>query len=154
VNGRIAGSVASEGFNAQLTLQQRGEQTRLEMRSPLGLGSASLSIDGDQLEFRSSRGEHLRGEAALQALNARLGFDAPVSSLRYWVLGVPDPATARAGEGMLPGAGTFDQAGWNISAAEALPARIGGRDAQVPRRVTIRRDNVRLRILIEKFAAQ
>jgi outer membrane lipoprotein LolB len=151
VNGRIAGSAAGEGFNAQLTLRQQGEETRLQMRSPLGLGSASVRIGRDEVEFSSSRGEKLHGAAALQALNARLGFDAPVASLRYWVLGVPDPS---GGEARDQAAGSFEQSGWNVTVAESLPANIGGDAVQIPRRVTIQRENVRLRILIEKFAAR
>jgi outer membrane lipoprotein LolB len=152
LSGRVAGAVGKEGFNAQLDLQQHGTQSRLVLRSPLGFGSATVQTDGRTLEFRSSRGERLTGEAGLQALSNRLGFEPPVQSLRYWLLGVPDPAVPAVEQ--VPTADsphTFEQRGWQVTATELAPTPTSKGAVEVPRRVTIERATARLRVVVDKW---
>lgn len=152
INGRVAGAVGKEGFNAQLDLQQRGDRSTLALRSPLGFGSATVETDGRSLQYRSSRGEQLAGEAGLNALAARLGFEPPLSSLRYWLLGVPDPALPAVEQVTVPDAPrTFEQRGWQITISEPAAAAAGSATVQVPRRVTIERPPARLRIIVDKW---
>src|SRR5205823_11616108 len=47
------------------------------------------------LAIVTARGQHLDSAAAHADLATRLGFDPPLASLRYWILGVPDPAQDR-----------------------------------------------------------
>jgi outer membrane lipoprotein LolB len=152
VNGRVAGAVGKEGFSAQLDLQQRGDKSSLSLRSPLGFGSATVESDGRSLEYRSSRGEQLTGDAGLNALTARLGFEPPLSSLRYWLLGVPDPTLPAVEQIAASGAPwSFDQRGWKITVSEPVAAAAGEATVQVPRRVTIERAPARLRIIVDKW---
>lgn len=151
LEGRVAGAVGGEGFNAQLDLKQRGPQSELVLRSPLGFGSATIRTDGERLEYRSSRGDVLEGDEGLAAIAARLGFEPPVRSLRYWLLGVPDPGGAAPviGEGAAPG--SFEQQGWRVSVAEWKPATVPAGMVQLPRRVTLERPPVRLRVVVDEW---
>jgi outer membrane lipoprotein LolB len=151
LSGRIAGAVGKEGFSAQLDLAQRGQRARLGLRSPLGFGSATVEIDGREVQFRSSRGESLSGPAALQALQARLGFEPPLASLRYWLLGVPDPAAPAGAPQSLEEGQSFEQDGWRITTRETLPTQAAPGRLELPRRVTLERAPVRLRVLIERW---
>ena len=148
--GRIAGAVGDDGFSAQLALDLQGERADLNLRAPLGFGSARVAIDGDRFEFSSSRGEKLAGEAAQAAVLQRLGFEPPVRSLRYWLLGVPDPALPSTA---LAGVSGFEQAGWRVTLAEpALTiVRSPAASVAVPKRVTLERSPVRLRVLLERW---
>lgn len=148
--GRVAAAVGEEGFSAQLDLEQRGELARLELRSPLGFGSARVETDGRTLNFRSSRGEQFTGDEGLRALAARLGFEPPLASLRYWLMGVPDPAqpVTPLVEG---GAGGFEQLGWRVRIDETRPVATPRASLLLPRRVTLERTGVRLRVLVERW---
>jgi outer membrane lipoprotein LolB len=153
LHGRLAGAVGTEGFNAQLDLQQRGTASRLVMRSPLGFGSATVDTDGRSLQFSSSRGERLEGDAGLRALSTRLGFEPPLGSLRYWVLGVPDPASAAVEEPAPPAgaARVFAQAGWRVTITEMASTQGSAGPVAVPRRLTLERAPARLRVVIDKW---
>ena len=151
LEGRVAGAVGGEGFNAQLDLKQRGAESELVLRSPLGFGSATIRTDGQRLEYRSSRGDVLEGDEGLAAIAARLGFEPPVRSLRYWLMGVPDPGgTAPViGEGAPPG--SFEQQGWRVSVAEWKPTTVPAGVVPLPRRITLERPPVRLRVVVDEW---
>jgi outer membrane lipoprotein LolB len=149
LRGRVAVAAGSEGFNANLHWTQDGGRSQVTLQGPLGVGGAELTAAGDDLTVVTSRGEHIESAAAHAELAARLGFDPPLSSLRYWVLGVPDP-TQPASESLdlaqqrLSG---LTQSGWHVeyqsyafAAGEALPARL-----------TLQRDAVRVRLLVDDW---
>ncbi|MET0292939.1 MAG: outer membrane lipoprotein LolB [Steroidobacteraceae bacterium] len=155
VKGRVAGAVGSEGFNAQLDWQQRKADSKLVLRSPLGFGSATVETDGNELRFQSSRGEKASGEAALQALNTRLGFEPPLRSLRYWLLGVADPSGPSVEQIGVAGApAAFQQFGWQVTAAEPRPVASPKGAVSLPRRVTIERAPVRLRVVVDGWTLE
>jgi outer membrane lipoprotein LolB len=149
LKGRIALSAGGNGFNANLRWLQEGEHSQLSLEGPLGVGGMQISARGEELDILNSRGEHISSEAAHTELRSRLGFDVPLASLRYWVLGVPDPASPAqeildAEQQRLTG---LAQDGWQVSygayesaGSEALPARL-----------TLERDTVRVRLLVEDW---
>jgi outer membrane lipoprotein LolB len=146
--GRVAVAAAGEGFNASLHWIQDGTRAQLTLEGPLGVGGAQITSSGNDLTLVTSRGEHLDSDAARAQLAQRLGFDPPLSSLRYWMLGVPDPsqpATEELDQGQQRLSG-LTQAGWHISysgydtSGEALPTRL-----------SLQRDAVRVRVLVDNW---
>ena len=71
--------------------RKHGTRSQVSLEGPLGAGGVQITADGDTLSIVNSHGDHLDSDAARAELAARLGFDPPLSSLRYWILGVPDP---------------------------------------------------------------
>jgi outer membrane lipoprotein LolB len=147
--GRVAVAAGQEGFNARLRWLQDGGRTRLSLDGPLGVGGAEVSLDGSSLSVTTSRGQRLDDDAARAELAARLGFEPPLRSLRYWVQGVPDPG--------LPATETLDaqqrlasleQEGWSV---EYATYRAAGAE-WLPERMTLRRDAVRVRLLVDGWS--
>lgn len=152
LSGRLAAAVGQEGFSANLDWTQRAARSELDLRAPLGFGSAHVTREGGQLKLETSRGEKLAGPEAAEGLAARLGFEPPLDSLRYWALGVADPARAAvetAGEGGLPAA--IEQDGWRIEYAEFRAAMLQGAATLLPRRLTLTRGPVRLRLVVDRW---
>ena len=149
LRGRVAVAAGGEGFNANLHWTQEGARSEVTLEGPLGVGGAQLTATGDELTVITSRGERVESAAAHAELAARLGFDPPLSSLRYWVLGVPDP-TQPASESLDPAQQRLSgltQGGWHVeyqsyesAGGEALPARL-----------TLQRDEVRVRLLVDEW---
>jgi len=149
LRGRVAVATNTEGFNANLRWVQDGPRSQVTLEGPLGVGGAQISASGDKLQLITSRGERIESEAAHEALTQRLGFDPPLASLRYWVLGVPDPAQP-ATEALDPGQqhlSQLTQSGWRIdyntytsTSGEPLPARL-----------TLQHDEVRVRLLVDNW---
>lgn len=150
LRGRVAVSTAEEGFNAALHWEQQGGDTRLSFDGPFGAGGLEIEARAGSITLRNSRGETLDGEAARAALERELGFGLPLGSLRYWVLGVPDPA--RPAEEVLNEAQQLVrlvQDGWVIDFGRY--ERVGG--LWRPVRLTVRREAARVRLVIDRWAS-
>ena len=149
LRGRVAVAAGDEGFNASLRWTQEGYRSQVTLEAPLGVGGAQLTASGDDLTVVTSRGERIESAAAHAALAARLGFDPPLSSLRYWVLGVPDPG--RPAEESLDTyqqrLAALTQDGWHVEYERYASA---GNEA-LPARMTLQRDAVRVRLLVDDW---
>lgn len=148
-SGRVAVAAAGNGFNASLHWSQDGARSQVALEGPLGIGAVQLVAEGDTLQMLSARGEPLAAQAARRELSARLGFELPLASLRYWLLGIPDPAQPAQEE--LDGAqqrlNSLTQQGWHV--AYAAYTAVAG--APLPARVTLERDTVRVRVIIDAW---
>ncbi len=88
LSGRVAVAVGTQGWQATLDWQQRAGLSELHLAGPLGLHAvnlkntpAGLSIDGAP-----------PSDLGVTQLQQRLGFELPLEHLKFWLLGVPDPA--------------------------------------------------------------
>ena len=150
LQGRVAVAAGQEGFNARLQWKQEGPRSQLAFDGPLGLGGVRVTADDATLSVVTSRGERRDSEAARRELTARLGFEPPLKSLRFWILGVPDPAQ--------PAEETLDaerrlaslrQDGWQIDYGSY--STVSGQWR--PSRMTLKRGDVRVRLLVEGWGS-
>jgi outer membrane lipoprotein LolB len=149
LRGRVAVAAGGEGFNANLRWTQEGNRSQVTLEGPLGVGGAQLTASGDDLTVVTSRGEHIESAAAHAELAARLGFDPPLSSLRYWVLGVPNPGQP-ASESLDPAQqrlAALTQGGWHVEYQSYTSAS----GETLPARMTLQRDAVRVRLLVDDW---
>jgi outer membrane lipoprotein LolB len=146
LNGRVAVAVGKQGFNAGLRWMQAGALTSLALTGPLGAGGVQVTAQGGNLSVVTSSGKHLGDAQARAELQDKLGFEPPLTSLRYWVLGVPDPAA--------PASVQFDsqqrlasltQGGWRVDYGSYMP--VGAE--WLPRLMTLRREGVRVRMVVD-----
>ena len=138
LRGRLAVARGEEGFSGNLRWLQEPVITRLEVDGPLGVGGA-------RYEFPPG--------ADPAALEQALGVPVPLASLRYWLLGVPDPDPALiAEEGVDADGGrlaTLRQAGWDVSYPRYAP--VAGTRFELPQRIEVRRDGLRIRLWVEAW---
>jgi outer membrane lipoprotein LolB len=149
LRGRLAASNGQQGVSAGLRWQQRGSDADLSLSAgPLGLGAARLRLTGGLLRITTSNGEQLSGTAAQERLTALLGFQPPLRSLRYWVLGLSDPSQSAAPSlDERQRLTQLQQGGWSIHYDEYLP--VAGQ--WLPRRLTLSRDTLRLKLVIDAW---
>ncbi len=143
LRGRVAVASGTDGFTAALRWAQRSGVARLEIDGPLGVGGLRLELTDGRFADESARAE----------LERRLGFTLPVASLRYWLLGVPDPASA-AEEVLAADALRLDglrQAGWSIRFAAYAP--VPDADYELPQRIEVTRASVRVRLLVDGWGS-
>jgi outer membrane lipoprotein LolB len=141
-------AVGNQGFDAGLRWSQAGEVTRLTLSGPLGAGGVRVTARSDTLSVITSSGRRLGNAAAREALVDQLGFEPPISSLRYWVLGVPDPAASAQvtlGGGQRPE--SIQQSGWRIEYRSYTA--VGAE--WLPRLLTLRHAGVRVRMLVTQW---
>ena len=149
LKGRVAVAAGGEGFNANLHWTQEGTGSQLTLECPLGVGGAQVTASGDELSLVTARGERVDNAEAHAALESRLGFDPPLSALRYWVLGVPDPAqpATEALDQTQQRLAGLTQEGWRVDYQSYIAAGGGA----LPARLTLQRDNVRVRLLVDNW---
>jgi outer membrane lipoprotein LolB len=149
LRGRVAVATGEQGFNASLRWTQDGRNSAVTLAGPFGMGGFEIDADGPDLDVITPSGEHIASDAARSELKSHLGFEPPITSLRYWVLGVPDPAQ--------PSTETLDQAhqrltglaqdGWQIN----YTSYVAVGDEWLPSRLTLERASVRVRLLVDAW---
>lgn len=145
LQGRAAGAVGAQGWQASLEWRQAAQVADVRLAGPFGAGAMGFTLSPQGLEFAAappgitSPGEYLQ---------QRLGFAPPLEDLRYWLLGVPNPAQAFEFKGNdADRAAQLTQDGWTIDYGE-----YAGVDADVlPKRFTLRRESVRVRIAVDHW---
>jgi len=146
LNGRVAVAVGNQGFNAGLRWSQSGAVTHLALTGPLGAGGVEVTAAGGELSVVTSSGKRLGNAAARSELEDKLGFQPPLASLRYWILGVPDPATPASVQlDSQQRLTQLTQDGWQIVYSTYMP--VGAE--WLPKLMTLRREDVRVRMVVD-----
>ena len=147
-SGRIAVRTAQDGFSAHFDWRQAGARAELGVRGPFGAGAARLSVGPDSVRIESGNEPPMEVSAPFEALEpqlvARLGFPLPLTSLRYWILGVPAPSPASVGD-----APAFDQAGWHVVASQF--AAVDQAPGSLPARLELTRGATRIRVIVDRW---
>jgi outer membrane lipoprotein LolB len=150
LTGKIGVAAGQDGFNAKLRWQQHGKQSQLALDGPLGVGGVRITSDGNGMQVLNARGEQLDSNAAKHEIESKLGFEPPIASLRYWVLGVPDPSSPA--DEMLDDTqrlASLKQAGWQID----YTAYANVRGQSLPSKVTLTREGVRVRLVVDNWGS-
>ncbi len=147
VQGRVASGAL--GFKADLRWKQFSDG-RFEMRisGPFGARAAELAGDGVEVRVRTGD-EAITTTADPEAwLEQALGVRLPVRGLRWWALGLPDPASVHRLELDPQGrARQIVQNGWELTYPEY---RVLG-PFDLPRRIEARNGDARVLVLADTW---
>jgi outer membrane lipoprotein LolB len=147
-SGRIAVKTSDDGFNGKLRWIQDEDSFRATVSGPLGIGTIRIEGDGDSVEITDKDGTATVLQDIEMELYYRYGWTIPVESLRYWVLGIPDPR--------VPVETDFDefdrvshmkQRGWSVDVGAYREA--GGQ--QMPARLVANSRETSVRLVIDKW---
>ena len=144
LDGRAAVAVGTQGWQASLDWLQQGQSTEVHLAGPFGVQATVLT--------RTPEGVSINGaapsDAEMAQLQQRLGFDLPLDQLRYWLLGVPDPASAfDLRRNPQDRAQQLTQSGWSVDYDRYMPV-----DGDVlPSRLVLNREDVRVRIVVDHW---
>jgi len=136
------------GVKGNLHWKQDGDAFQMRVAGPFGIGAASISGRGKQIEIRTAKGtfttENPEGD-----LRDRLGWTFPVSHLRYWVLGVPAPGSGADveydGDGRLT---SLEQDGWTMEVSEYQDAGT----LELPRKFEVANAEVRIKVVVDGWS--
>jgi len=147
-SGRIAVSAGDDGFNGKIRWQQHGDGFQITVGGPLGIGTVRIEGDGQRIVHTDKDGVVTEMQDAEQDLLMRYGWTIPVRSLRFWALGIPDPAVAAEtqldSEQRLARLG---QGGWTV---QIVRYRDGGGQS-MPGLLSANNAATRVRIVFDKW---
>ncbi len=147
-SGRIAVKARDEGFNGKLRWWQDEDAFRATLSGPLGIGTVRIEGDGDSIEITDKDGVTTVLTDVESELYYRYGWTIPVESLRYWVLGIPDPRVPAQTEfDELERIRHLQQRGWDVEVGRYREA--GGQ--QMPARLVATGNETTVRMVIDKW---
>lgn len=147
-NGRIGVVAGDDGFNGSLRWAQEGDDFEATVSGPLGIGTVRLEGDDRRVRLTDNDGNVTVLEDAERDLYLRYGWTIPVRSLRYWALGIPDPATPAdtefAEDGQLS---SLSQGGWTVQIS-----RYGDGGGQpMPTRLSAASESTKVKVVIHRW---
>lgn len=147
-SGRIGVRAGDEGFNGKLWWRQDGIVYRARISGPIGIGTVFINGDGREVSLTDKEGVVTELEDAEIDLRARYGWTIPVTSLRYWALGIPDPSSEATLEFNDSGlASGLAQEEWQVT----IDRYAEGGGQMMPRRVTANSGDIRVRLVIDNW---
>lgn len=150
-SGRVSVVVPDQGWHAALDWIQQDNQYEIELAGPMGQGR--LVIDGgpDGVRARGTDGTVVVASSAEALIVERMGWGLPVAGLRYWVRGIPDPASPVESMSLdsLGRLESLQQNGWRIR----YPGYAEGVGIDLPRKLRLEREQVEVRLVIDEWSA-
>ena len=150
--GRVAIKSADTGGQGSLQWLQTGPAARIRLSGPFGAGAYEINwMPGEITVY--SRGteaalEYVGPDAAERFLAEQVGWSFPVTSVRYWLLGLADPA-APAAEQVDAGGRLVElrQSGWVVRYEDYAQSAA----TWLPRKLVIEGSQVRVRFVIDTW---
>jgi outer membrane lipoprotein LolB len=148
MKGRAAVATANDGWTASLAWNQDAAHSKLQLQGALGVGGVHVTSDGQAVEIETSKGEKITAEDAAAALEQTIGVPLPLRSLRFWLLGVPDPALPAVEELDDRGRLTrLEQDGWQATYDRYAYQN----EAWLPGRMRLEKGPVRVRVVVDQW---
>lgn len=145
-SGKIGVRGADTGFSASFDWSETPDASAIDVRGPFGAGSVHIARSATRIVIDDGRAPPQVVEAPFDGLEAalatRLGAPLPLTSLRYWLLGIPDPDASATRDAD----NRFEQAGWTVTALD--PQVVAGSPAPLPREVQMDRPPTRIKVVV------
>jgi outer membrane lipoprotein LolB len=144
LDGRAAAALGQQGWQASLTWRQNGSSSDLHLAGPLGVGATEIRLTPAGLSLNGAP----PSVTVMAELEEKLGFNLPLDTLRFWLLGIPDPSipfdlTRNEQDRAL----RLSQAGWTIDYDQYMPSN----GDVLPKRLVLTRSTARLRIAVDHW---
>jgi outer membrane lipoprotein LolB len=136
------------GVKGNLHWRQQGDAFDLRVAGPFGVGAASITGRGRQVQIRTAKGtfETDNPEADLQE---RLGWTFPLTHLRYWVLGTPAPGSGAEVDFDRHGRLTrLEQDDWTLEVDEYQAVGT----LELPRKFEVANSEVRIKVVVDAWS--
>jgi outer membrane lipoprotein LolB len=91
LKGKIAIRTPKDSVSASWQWQQTAGNYTIQMFGPLGSGSFKLAGSPGNVSMQTSDGKTASSSSPETLLVEQLGWHLPVSSMRYWIRGLPVP---------------------------------------------------------------
>ena len=140
--GRLGLIGIKDSWQANINWQHRSSDEEIRLSGPLGQGATIIKLTGTLVTIDRGNDKIQTSLEPEAFISQQLGMFVPVRSLRYWVIGVPEPGSPYVEAGL-----GFRQAGWVIEYKQMQ--RVNAQN--MPRRITVTNEKVKLKIMIDQW---
>lgn len=142
LEGRVALTAASDSWTASVDWRRFGDEEKIRIAGPLGQGAVFIHVTEDYVDVDRGDGAVRHFDSSDDFVTEQLGFYVPLRSLRYWVMGLVDPALSS--EEIING---FIQGGWRILYRQMQNTEQG----VLPYRMDVSNKDVQLKLIIDQW---
>jgi outer membrane lipoprotein LolB len=129
--GKLGLHYQDRGGSLYFTWEQRPDSFTLDLAGPLGQGQTRLSGSPGLVTMENSSTGHLEADTAEALMQQALGWQAPVSYLRFWLRGLPATVGASVQKDADGNISQISEDGWQADIERyqqvgdfALPAKL------------------------------
>lgn len=140
--GRLSLTAQKDSWSANIDWEHNTDKEQIKLSGPLGQGATVIRLTNEGVVIDRGGGRIQSSAHPEQFINQQLGLFVPVNSLRYWVLGLPEPS-----HNAVEIADGFNQLGWLVS---YLQMQSVGNES-LPRKITVLNDKVKLKLIIDQW---
>ena len=141
-SGRLALTGKKDAWQASSVWAHDLGSDEIKLSGPLGQGATVIRLSSDEVIIDRGDGKVLSSRQPEDFINQQLGLAVPVRSLRYWVVGLPEPSTT-----FVLTTDGFVQSGWLIEYKQEQVVN----SELLPRKISVTNEQVKLKLMIDQW---
>ncbi len=141
--GRLALTRQRDAWSANISWEHSPEVEKIKLSGPLGQGAVVILLAGNVVTIDRGGDDVQTSTRPEEFINQQLGMFVPVQSLRYWVVGLPEPLRSYQDTDV-----GFNQAGW---LSEYKQMQLVNDDGAMPHKMMVMNNQVKLKLIIDHW---
>jgi outer membrane lipoprotein LolB len=140
--GRLALTGPSDSWSANISWEHSPGTEKIKLSGPLGQGAVVISLSGRIVTIDRGGNDVQTSTQPEEFISQQLRMFVPVRSLRFWVVGLPEPSSVYKDTDV-----GFNQSGWLSEYRQMQTVN----DGVMPRKVTVMNNQVKLKLIIDHW---
>lgn len=140
--GRLSITGRTESWTANIDWQHGFDKEKIKLSGPLGQGATHIELGKGVVTIDRGDGKAQTSNQPETFINQQLGLSVPVQSLRYWVIGLPEPT-----QNFVETATGFKQAGWLIEYKQMQAVKT----TTMPYKINVTNEQVKLKLIVDEW---
>ena len=149
MKGRLGLKTPDDAWSASIQWAQKEALYKMRIIAPLGQGTYELTGGNGQVSLLTAEDETYQADDPDTLMQGTLGWSVPVTGMRYWIIGLPDPeaGTERL---LLDEFGRIEQLqqdGWSVEISRYQDYQ----QYQLPAKIEMINQDLKVRIVIKDW---
>jgi outer membrane lipoprotein LolB len=140
--GRMALTGQNDSWSANISWEHSPEEEKIKLSGPLGQGTVVILLKGNVVTIDRGGDDVQSSAHPEEFIDQQLGMFVPVRSLRYWVVGLPEPS-----DSYKETESGFNQSGWLSEYKQMQPIA----DATMPTKMMVMNKQIKLKLIIDHW---
>lgn len=142
LEGRLSITGRNDSWTANIDWQHSLNKEQIKLSGPLGQGATLIQLTDGMVTIDRGDGKPQSSSQPEAFINQQLGMFVPVQSLRYWVIGLPEPNSD-----FVETATGFKQAGWLIEYKQMQNVQAN----TMPYKLNVTNEQVKLKLIVDQW---